>query len=202
MFVLAWRILDVLGIVQMPFFLMPVGIVIFFFLHSLTLSQQFADKWRRAKDSAEQALKIKSEFLSAMSHEIRTPMNAVIGLTNYLLEDAPKKNQVKNLNTLKFSAENLLVIINDILDFSKLEANKVDLDYQWVQVRSLGEQLMNTAKPLVGDKPVELALAIKGDVPISIWCDITRTSQVLTNLINNAIKFTSKGFVRLRISII
>ena len=103
---------------------------------------------------------------------------------------------------MKFSAENLLVIINDILDFSKLEANKVDLDYQWVQVRSLGEQLMNTAKPLVGDKPVELALAIKGDVPISIWCDITRTSQVLTNLINNAIKFTSKGFVRLRISII
>ena len=202
MFVLTWRILDVLGVVQMPFYLMPVGIIVFFFLHSLTLSQQFADKWRRAKDSAEQALKIKSEFLSAMSHEIRTPMNAVIGLTNYLLEDAPKKNQIKNLNTLKFSAENLLVIINDILDFSKLEANKVDLDYQWVQIRTLGEQLMNSATPLVGDKPVELSLTINEDVPISIWCDITRTSQVLTNLINNAIKFTSKGFVRLKISVI
>lgn len=202
MFVLAWRILDVLGYVQIPFLLLPIGYTVFFFLHSLTLSQQFADKWRRAKDSAEQALRIKSEFLSAMSHEIRTPMNAVIGLTHYLLEDQPKSNQIKNLNTLKFSAENLLVIINDILDFSKLEANRVGLYYQWVQVRLLCEQIINSAMPLIGDKPVKLKFSVKGDVPLSIMCDITRMSQILTNLINNAIKFTSEGFVTLRVSTI
>jgi len=202
LFVLAWRILDVLGVVQMPFMLLPIGYVVFFSLHSLTLSQQFATKWRKAKESAEIALKIKSEFLSAMSHEIRTPMNAVIGLTNYLLEDDPKNNQIQNLNTLKFSAENLLVIINDILDFSKLEANKVGLDYQWTQIRELTEVLKKSIEPIAVNKNLLLETLIEDQVPISIKCDVTRTSQVLTNLLNNAIKFTKKGAVTLAISVV
>jgi len=200
--ILIWKTLDVLIVVSMPYFITPIGYVVFFFLHSLTLSQQFVMSWKIAKEQAENALKIKSNFLSTMSHEIRTPMNAVIGLTNYLLEDDPKDEQMENLRTLKFSASNLLVIINDILDYSKLEADKVELDLQWIHLGELLVQLKNTVQPLIKDKKIKLIMECDQEVPSSIYCDVTRLVQVLTNLLNNAIKFTKEGSVSLTIHLI
>lgn len=177
-----------------------VGYTLFFFFQSVILFLMFTDALRRAKEEAEKAAKSKSEFLSMMSHEIRTPMNAVIGLTNYLIDDQPKEVHVETLRTLKFSAENLLVIINDILDFSKIEAQKIELDNQPVPIRELIKKLEQIFQPIARAKTLALKVSVSEDVPEVVLCDKTRLSQVLTNLIGNAIKFTNQGKVSVKLS--
>ncbi|HAA10259.1 MAG TPA: ATPase [Cytophagales bacterium] len=182
----------------MPIFVMPLGIMLFFFLHSLTLSQQFARAWKESRDQAEAALKARSEFLSVMSHEIRTPMNAVIGLTHHMIADNPPERFQEVLGQLKFSGENLLVLINDILDFSKLEAQKVEFEDQAVYLKQLMDNLLQTYEPLANEKQISLILDYDPEIPDRVVCDPTRLAQVLTNLIGNAIKFTQEGGVTLR----
>ncbi|WP_170147950.1 response regulator [Marinoscillum furvescens] len=179
-----------------------IGFLGFFFFQSLILFFLFTDSLKRSKEQAEHAAKMKSDFLSMMSHEIRTPMNAVIGLSNYLLEDSPRKSQVETLNTLKFSAKNLLVIINDILDFSKIEAEKIEFEYTPVLLQGLMASLKKVFEPIAEEKNLKLVFDCDNRIPQVIRCDQTRTSQVLTNLISNAIKFTEKGVVKVKVELV
>jgi PAS domain S-box-containing protein len=153
-----------------------------------------------AKENALQTALTKTNFLSTMSHEIRTPMNAVIGLTNLLLQESPKKDQIENLKTLKFSGENLLVLINDILDYNKIEAGKLNIEK--IEF-SLNEVIHNINKSLnmrACDKNISLHIVTESGFPNIVIGDPTRLSQILLNLIGNAIKFTESGKVTLTIT--
>lgn len=193
--IFAYKIIIYIGGYREIEFISFFGYLAFFFFQSLILFFIFTDSLKRSKEEAEQASRSKSDFLSMMSHEIRTPMNAVIGLSNYLLDEDPKKEQVETLNTLKFSAQNLLVIINDILDFSKIEAEKIEFVNEPLEVRMLLDSIKKIFLPIAKEKELELSITCDPQIPRFIIGDQTRTSQILTNLISNAIKFTEKGRV-------
>lgn len=176
--------------------------IIFFFFESLILSFRFASSLTKAKEAAESSSKAKTEFLSTMSHEIRTPLNAVVGMTNFLLEDEPKPEQKENLQTLKFSAEHLVMLISDVLDYSKIEAGKIEFTYEPADLRSLAAQVIKVHEKKALDKGLDLRYTISPEIPDRILCDKIRMIQVISNLVDNAVKFTQKGFVRLNISLL
>ncbi len=156
----------------------------------------------RAKKKAEHTALIKAKFLSTMSHEIRTPMNAVIGLTNILLQENPRTDQVENLNTLKFSADLLLSLINDILDFSKIEAGKISFENFDFELHALIQNIKNTIKLKAEEKNLKFETIIDPAVPEMVNGDQVRLSQILTNLTANAIKFTNEGEVLIDLKLI
>lgn len=148
-----------------------------------------------AKEQAEEAARIKAQFLSTMSHEIRTPMNAILGFTHLLLQNDPRPDQLEYLNIQKFSAENLTVLINDILDFTKIEAGKIQLEETCFDLRQLLQNLYSSLKPNADNRDIDLQLNVPAQGIPPILGDTVRISQVLTNLIGNAIKFTEQGSV-------
>ncbi len=159
----------------------------------ITDQQKATEALIYAKEIAEKASEFKSEFLSIMSHEIRTPMNAVIGTTNLLLSEDPKPEQMEYLNILKFSGENLLGIINDILDYNKIEAGKLELNDNLFDIHLLAHKIRKSFNPKAVEKQLDIELTIDEAIPQFVLGDQMRLSQILNNLISNAVKFTHKG---------
>lgn len=161
-------------------------------------------KLRRANKKAEESAGAKMDFISTISHEIRTPMNGVIGMANLLMEGNPRPDQIKNIEVLKLSADNLLEIINGVLDFSKIEANKVQLEVVDFSLDTLVNNAYDSFQYTANDQPdVDLVLKYEENgLNHLLKGDRLRLNQVLTNLMNNAFKFTEKGNVTLNVKVV
>ena len=155
---------------------------------------------REAYKSVEAANKAKSLFLANMSHEIRTPMNGVFGMTDLLMRTELTERQTKFVNVISGSAKRLLTIINDILDISRIESGKLDLDTHEFSFRACVEDSVELVAGEAERKGIELDVFIASDVPESVTGDSGRIRQVLTNLVSNAVKFTSAGSVSVRVT--
>ncbi len=153
------------------------------------------------KDAAEAANRAKSEFLANMSHEIRTPMNGVMGMIEIALDTDPSAEQFECLEMARSSADSLLAILNDILDFSKIEAGRLELDPVDFDLNEWLEDTLTAFAHRASEKGIELACETAPAVPARVHADPVRLRQVITNLIGNALKFTERGEVSLRVSV-
>jgi signal transduction histidine kinase/DNA-binding response OmpR family regulator len=157
------------------------------------------EEMRRARDAAEEASRVKSEFLANMSHEIRTPLNGIMGMTDLTLGTEITTEQREYLDTVKQSADSLLVVINDILDFSKIEAGKVNLELVDFNLRDCLESTLKILAFRADEKGLELTCEIAPEVPEVVRGDSSRLRQIVTNLVGNAIKFTNEGEVAMKV---
>jgi signal transduction histidine kinase/CheY-like chemotaxis protein len=171
------------------------GYIAFFFLQSLVLAHRVSFVLKKARAEAEQGLKVKSEFLSTMSHEIRTPLNSVIGMSHLLLKNEPRKDQIEHLDVMLFSANNLLAIVNDVLDYNKIEAGKITFEHIEMDLAAIARNVVGGLQIVAHDKGITLRLDFDKKLQHKLLGDPTRLSQVITNLVHNAIKFTPSGEV-------
>lgn len=174
------------------------GILIIAF--DITKQQQEKELLKEAKENAEKIAQMKSNFLANMSHEIRTPMNGVLGFLQLLQGTKTTPEQAEFIEDAQKSSELLLQVINDILDFSKMEANKLQLDEISFDLHMIIDDITIMAASMAQNKNLELNSLICSDIPQNVIGDPIRMKQILTNIINNAIKFTKFGEVTICVS--
>lgn len=154
---------------------------------------------QKEKEVAEKTAQLKQQFMANMSHEIRTPMNAIVGFVGLLLEKDPKPDQLKYLNAIKQSSDNLLVIINDILDLSKIEAGKIQIEHIDFSFREMMQSVYEIMSIKADEKKLQFTIHVEDQITDRLIGDPTRLNQILVNLVGNAIKFTEKGNVEVRV---
>ena len=162
-------------------------------IDDITLEKKALEEIKKAKETAEDATRLKSQFLANVSHEIRTPMSAIIGMSHLALGSGLNEKQRGYVQKIEGAAKNLLNIINDILDFSKMEAKKMTLEHRAFCLEDIFENLINLFVFKIKEKNLQLLFSIEHDVPSALIGDALKLSQILTNLVSNAIKFTSNG---------
>ncbi|MEL6537011.1 MAG: ATP-binding protein [Bacteroidota bacterium] len=167
----------------------------------ITQSELQKEELRLAKEEAEEASKAKELFLATMSHEIRTPLNAINGIAQILLAEDPKPGQIENLELLRFSGENLLTIINDVLDISKIESGKLTLNVAPFDLYYIIHNIKRSLIYRAQESMVKLIADYDPTIPKVFVGDVTRISQILFNLMGNAIKFTKNGDVEVTVAL-
>ncbi len=165
-------------------------------------AEEQLNRERQRAESAEIAKKVGEQFLANMSHEIRTPMNAIIGFTDIIMNTQLTPEQQQYLEAIRMSGENLLVIINDILDFSRMRSGKIPIEKRGFKLSRVVSMCVELMHPKADEKGISISYHIDENIPDELVGDATRLNQVLLNLSANAIKFTSKGEVTLKVKVL
>lgn len=185
-------------------YIYPISIITTFILVTYQLvffsvsNLQFYSSIHSEREKAIEASKAKSQFLTMMSHEIRTPLNAITGLSHILGDSNPREDQRENIEALNYSGKILLNLLNNVLDFSKMESSGIQLNPIPADIKAAAKQMKQIHEPGCLKKGISLVLEVDEELP-SVWLDIDRFNQAINNLVSNAIKFTEKGSVTLKI---
>jgi two-component system sensor histidine kinase/response regulator len=171
-------------------------------MEDITQERAAMEALRKAQAVAEEAARIKSDFLANMSHEIRTPLNAVMGMTHLVLKTDMTPRQQQYLNKIQEAGKHLLGIVNDILDFSKIEAGKMTVEHIDFELDKVLDNVVNLISERASAKGLELILNVASNVPNHLVGDPLRIGQVLINYANNAVKFTDRGEIILRVQVL